>query len=170
MSLPGMKERTITLNSASKDYTMTGWRIGNIVAPKNIIQIIQQVNENVMFTAPSMSQRAFIYAIQNRKTIQPTFIEEYDKRLNYAIGRVANIPNMSVLPGGTFYLFINVKKTGLTCEEVAMKILEEAHVVTIPGTSFGECGEGYVRIACTQNIDVLEQAFNRIEKMSIFKT
>jgi aspartate/methionine/tyrosine aminotransferase len=170
MSLPGMKERTITLNSASKDFAMTGWRIGNIIAPRNIILTIQQVNENVMFTAPSISQRAMLHALRARNEVQPALINEYKKRVMYAAERVNKIPNMSVLhPGGTFYLFINVKETGLSSEDVSMRILEEAHVVTIPGISFGACGEGYIRIACTKNIDALKEAFDRIEKVSIFK-
>jgi len=170
MSLPGMKERTITLNSGSKDFAMTGWRIGNIVAPPSIVKTIQQVNENVMFTAPSVSQRALLHALRGRNEIQPSLIEEYKKRVMYAAERVSKIPNMSVLPpGGTFYLFINIKKTGLSSEDVSMHILEEAHVVTIPGIAFGKCGEGYVRIACTHNTNVLKEAFDRIERMSIFQ-
>ena len=170
MSLGDMKERTITINSASKDFAMTGWRIGNIIAPPNIINTIQQVNENVMFTAPAMSQRALMHAIRGRKKIQPPLVAEYKKRVAYAAGRVETIPNMSVLtPEGTFYLFINIKKTGLSSEEVSMRILEEAHVVTIPGISFGACGEGYIRIACTQNTDTLKEAFDRIEQMNLFK-
>ena len=170
MTLPGMRERTITLNSASKDFTMTGWRIGNIIAPRNIVKILQQVNENVVFTAPSVSQRAYIHALRNRKAIQPAVVEEYKKRAMYAAQRVNKIPNMSALPpGGTFYLFANIKKTGLTSVEVAARILEEAHVVTIPGIAFGHCGEGYVRIACTHKIDTLKEAFDRIERMGIFR-
>lgn len=170
MSLPGLRDRAITINSASKDFAMTGWRIGNIIAPPNIVKVIQLVNENMVFTAPSISQRAMIYALRNRRSIQPALIAEYKKRVNYAAGRVNNIPKMSVLPpGGTFYLFVNIKQTGLSSEEVSLRILEEAHVSTIPGISFGACGEGYIRIACTHNIDVLEEAFDRIEKMDLFK-
>ena len=170
MSLPEMKKRTITLNSGSKDFAMTGWRIGNIIAPPNIIKTIQQVNENVVFTAPSVSQRALLHALRNRKIIQPLLIEEYKKRVIYAAKRITDIANMSVLPpSGTFYLFVNIKKTGLTSEEVSMKMLEEAHVITIPGIAFGQSGEGYIRIACTQNVNILKEAFDRIEKMDIFK-
>ena len=169
MSLPGMRERTITINSASKDFAMTGWRIGNIVAAPNFIQTIQQVNENVVFTAPSVSQRALLHALRNRKTVQPKLVEEFRSRVFYAAERVNKIRNMSVLPpGGTFYLFVNIKKTGLSSQEVCVKIMEEAHIVTIPGVAFGHCGEGYIRIACTHKIDTLKEAFDRIEKMSIF--
>lgn len=169
-SLPGMRERTITINSFSKNFTMTGWRIGQLIAPPYLVKTFQQINENVVFTAPSISQRAAIYALQNRTIVQPAMVEEYRKRTFYAAERINRIPNMHVLypPKGTFYLFINIKDTGLSSEEASDRILREAHVLTIPGISFGNCGEGYVRIACTVNIEALEEAFNRIEKMPLF--
>ena len=165
-SLPGMKERTITLNSFSKNFTMTGWRIGNIIAPDYIIRIIQQINENVVFTAPSISQRAAIYALRYRDKVQPPMVEEYRKRMFYAADRIAKIPKISVInpPKGSFYLFINIKETGLSSTEAAEMFLMKAHVNTLPGNAFGECGEGYVRIACTVGIEELEEAFDRIEK------
>lgn len=169
-SLEGMKERTITINSFSKDYIMTGWRVGNIIAPDFIIKTIQGINENVAFTASSISQRGAIYALRYRKEIQPPMIEEYRSRVFYAAERINKTPNMSVpSPKGTFYLFVNIKKTGLTSIQASDIILREAHVLTIPGIAFGTCGEGYIRLACTVNIDALKEAFDRIEKMDIFK-
>lgn len=170
-SLPGMRERTIVLNSFSKNFTMTGWRVGNIIAPKEIIEIIQQINENVVFTAPSISQRAAIYALRHRREIQPPMIEEYRKRMFYAAERINQIPKLSVIypPKGSFYLFINIKETGLTSEAAAELILREAHVLVLPGNAFGACGEGFVRIACTVNVDKLKEAFDRIAEISIFK-
>ncbi len=170
-SLPGMQERTIILNSFSKNFTMTGWRVGNIIAPDYIIQVIQQINENVVFTAPSISQRAGIYALRNRKEIQPPMIEEYRKRMFYAAERINQIPKLSVIypPRGSFYLFMNIKETGLTSVEAADLILKEAHVLMLPGDAFGKCGEGYIRIACTVNVDTLKEAFDRIEKIDLFK-
>jgi len=169
-SLPGMKERTITINSFSKDYTMTGWRVGNIIAPDYIIKTVQQINENVVFTAPSISQRGAIAALRNRDVIQPPMVAEYKDRAFYAAERITGIPNMSVInpPKGTFYLFINIKATGMTSLEASDAILREAHVLTIPGIAFGECGEGYVRIACTVSKEVLKEAFDRIALMSTF--
>jgi len=165
-SLPGMRERTIILNSFSKNFTMTGWRLGNIIAPDYIIKTIQQINENMVFTAPSVSQRAGIYALRHRKEIQPDMVEEYRKRMFYAAERINQIPKLSVLypPKGAFYLFVNIKKTGLSSVEASDMILREAHVLTLPGNAFGACGEGYVRIACTCGVDVLKEAFDRIEK------
>lgn len=166
-SLPGMKERTIILNSFSKNFTMTGWRIGNIIAPDYMIKIIQQINENMVFTAPSISQRAAIYALRHRAEVQPEMIEEYRKRIFYAAERITEIPKISVInpPKGSFYLFINIKETGLSSVEAADLFLREAHVNTLPGNAFGECGEGYVRIACTVGVDKLKEAFDRIEKI-----
>jgi aspartate/methionine/tyrosine aminotransferase len=169
ITIDSVRDRTITINSFSKDYAMTGWRIGNIVAPDYIIRIIQQINENVVFTAPSISQRAAIYALRNRHSIQRGLVEEYKKRVMYAADRINDISNMSVLPPkGTFYLFVNIKKTGLTSIEASDAILKEAHVLTIPGNAFGKCGEGYVRIACTVGVEKLKVAFDRIAKMDIF--
>ena len=169
-SLPGMRERTIIINSFSKNFTMTGWRIGQIIAPNFIIKTIQQINENVVFTAPSISQRAAIYALRFRGQVQPEMVEEYRRRSFYAAERINQIPHMHVIypPKGSFYLFINIQETGLTSVECADKILEQAHVLMLPGNAFGRCGEGYVRIACTVEIEKLKEAFDRIAKMDIF--
>ena len=160
-----MQERTIVINSFSKNFTMTGWRVGNIIAPRYIIQIIQQINENVVFTAPSISQRAGIYALRHRAEVQPSMVEEYRKRMFYAAERITDIPRISVInpPKGSFYLFINIKETGLSSVEAADMFLKKAHVLTLPGNAFGECGEGYLRIACTVGVDTLKEAFDRIE-------
>ena len=170
-SLPGMKERTIIINSFSKNFTMTGWRVGNIIAPDYIIRTIQQINENVVFTAPSISQRAAIYALRNRETVQPEMVAEYKKRMFFAAERINEIPKMSVIypPKGSFYLFINIKKSGLTSEEAADVILRKAHVLMLPGNAFGNCGEGYLRIACTVGVDKLGEAMERIKKIPEFQ-
>lgn len=166
-SLAGMRERTIILNSFSKNFTMTGWRVGNIIAPDYIIKVIQQINENVVFTAPSISQRAALHALRHRAEIQPPMVEEYKKRMFYAAERINQLPKLSVIdpPKGSFYLFINIKETDLTSQEAAEKILEEAHVLMLPGNAFGSCGEGYVRIACTVSVEALKEAFDRIERI-----
>lgn len=169
-SIEGMKKRTIIINSFSKNFTMTGWRIGNIIAPNYIIKVIQQINENLVFTSPSISQRGAIYALRNRNVIQSGMLKEYKDRVFYAADRINKIPNMSVLrPKGTFYLFVNIKKTGLSSIEASDLIFKEAHVLSIPGIAFGDCGEGYIRIACTVDVNKLKEAFDRIELMSIFK-
>ncbi len=170
-SIEGMYERTITINTSSKNFTMTGWRVGNIIAPKHIIKTITNVNEGIVFTSPAPSQRAYIHALRNRKEIQPAMIAEYKRRVEYAAERIAKIPNISCLPPrGTFYVFANIKSTGLTSAQVCEKILNEAHIVVLPGTAFGKCGEGYIRMACTVNLDKMKEAFDRLEKVSVFQT
>lgn len=170
-SLPGMRQRTVILNSFSKNFTMTGWRVGNIIAPDYIINVVRQINENVVFTAPSISQRAAVHALRHRKEVQPEMIEEYRRRVFYAAERINQIPKMHVIypPKGSFYLFVNIRDTGLTSIEAADMILKEAHVLVLPGDAFGKCGEGYVRIACTVTVDLLKEAFDRIEKMDLFQ-
>ncbi|NLA13056.1 MAG: aminotransferase class I/II-fold pyridoxal phosphate-dependent enzyme, partial [Tissierellia bacterium] len=153
-----------------KDYAMTGWRIGYLIAPDYLVDAMEKVNENNVFTAPSVSQRAMLHAIRNRKIIQPKLFNIFKERVFYTYDRICQTKNMSVLPPrGTFYLFPNIKKTGLSSQEVSMKILDEAHVLTIPGSGFGSSGEGYIRIACTVGIDKLGEAFDRINKMDIFR-
>ena len=170
-SLPGMAERTITINSFSKNFVMTGWRIGNIIAPDFLVEVIQEINEGVAFTAPSISQRAALHALQNRREVQPPITEAFRERMFYAAERINRIPHMHVIypPKGSFYLFPDIRETGLTSEEAADRILREAHVLCLPGNAFGECGEGHLRFCCTVSIEKLKEAFDRIEKMEIFR-
>ena len=169
MSMPGMRERTITINSFSKNFIMTGWRVGNIIAPAFIVRVLKDMGENLVYSAPAPSQRAAIYALRNRKVIQPPIIAEYRKRMEYAAERINRIPWMSVItpPKGSFYLFINIKKSGLSSLDAADMILEKAHVLLLPGNAFGRCGEGYLRLACTVGVDKLDEAFDRIEKIEL---
>ncbi|MGI6586988.1 MAG: pyridoxal phosphate-dependent aminotransferase [Gracilibacteraceae bacterium] len=163
-----MKERTITLGSFSKDYAMTGWRIGYVLAPDYIISCIRDINEGICFSAPSISQRAAIQALKIRDKVQPGLVEEYRRRVFYAYERINRISWMSVnKPQGSFYLFPNIKKSTFTSTEIARRILEDAHVLVVPGNGFGESGEGYIRIACTVDINSLKEAFDRIENINI---
>ena len=169
-SFEGMKERTITIGSFSKDYAMTGWRIGYVMAPSYIIDCIRDINEGITYSAPSISQRAALYAMRMRNIITPPMVEEYKKRVYYAYERIKGISKLSVLePQGTFYMFVNIKETGLNSAEFCQRLLEEAHVLAIPGNGFGKSGEGYIRIACTVDVNQLKTAFDRIESMEIFR-
>lgn len=169
MNIDSMKKRTITINSFSKNFVMTGFRVANIIAPEEVIQTIQKINENVVFTTPSVSQRAALHALRMRHQIQPAIIEQFRERVKYCRQRVSSIKNMSVLEeGGSFYVFPNIKATGLSSNEVTKLMMEEAHVLVLPGNAFGSCGEGYIRISCTVGIEKLREAFDRIEKMKIF--
>jgi len=162
-------KRVITIYSYSKDFSMPGLRLGHIIADKELISCFRNVNESVNFTISSMSQRLGIYAIERRREIQKGLYDEYRKRIFYCYDRIKNIPNMTCTkPQGTFYLFVNIKDTGLSSMEIWEKILDDAHVLVLPGSGFGQAGEGFIRIACTMGIDRLEEAFDRLEKMDIF--
>lgn len=162
--------RIITIYSFSKDFSMTGFRLGYILGDKSIIKCIRNVNEAVIFTINAMTQRSGIYALRHRKEIQEKLYEEYKKRVFYAYERIKNIKNMKChLPEGTFYLFVDISETNHTSEEIWEMMLDEAHVLVLPGNGFGEAGEGYIRIACTTGVDMLEEAFDRIEMMDAFK-
>lgn len=163
-------QRVITIYSYSKDYSMTGLRLGHIIADKELIATMRRVNEAVAFTVNSMVQRSGIYAIEHRKEIQAGLYKEYYERGKYIYERAGSIKNMRCnKPEGTFYVFVNIKDTGLTSEEIWERILDEAHVLVLPGSGFGEAGEGFIRIAATVGIETLKEAFDRIEKMSVFK-
>ena len=165
-SMFDMAERTITLNSFSKNFIMTGWRVGSIIAHPEIVATIKRINECMVYSAPSVSQRAAIHALRLRKEIGDTYTKVYRDRVMYAADRINAIPKLSVRkPQGTFYLFMNIKGTGLTSGEFCKKLVREAHVAMAPGSGFGSTGEGYVRIACTTSMEKLKEAFDRIEKL-----
>lgn len=161
--LPGMAQRSITLNSFSKNYIMTGWRVGSIIAEPAVIDTIKRINENMVYSAPSVSQRAAIHALRLRSEIGDKYTGEYRRRVFYTAERINAIPKLSVRePQGTFYLFMNIKQTGLDSIAFCQKCVKEAHVAMVPGVAFGAAGEGYVRIACTTSEEKLGEAFDRI--------
>lgn len=164
-TLPGMAERTVTVRSFSKDYCMTGWRLGYIIAPPQIVQAVQFVSEANVYTAPSISQRAGIAALRLRRQVQPAIIEEFRTRTLAACAAIGKIGYLSVLPPqGSIYLFVNIKRTGLSSFDFAKQLLERYHILTIPGNAFGSSGQGYVRLALTLGVDKIEEAFARLPK------
>lgn len=168
LKMTELKDRVITVGSFSKDFAMTGWRIGFVIGPNYIINCMKILNESICFAPSSVSQRAAIYALRHRKAIQGDIIEEFRDRVYYAYNRINSIKNLRVLkPSGAIYLFVNIKDTGLSSEEFKIKLLNEKHVKVISGTAFGTMGEGYVRIACTLPIKKLKIAFDRIESFCI---
>lgn len=165
IALESMKQRTIVLQSFSKDYAMTGWRIGYTIAPDYIISCMKDINEGICFSAPSVSQRAALHALKLGEAISQPIAEEYKKRVMYAAERINETELLSVLPPkGSIYLFVNIKKCDMSSQEFADKLLKKAGVLVLPGSAFGKSGEGFIRIACTVSIDVLDEAFKRIDK------
>lgn len=166
-TLPGMAERTITLNSFSKNYLMTGWRVGVIIAEPELLAVMNRINGALVYTAPSISQRAAIQALSMRRSIREKYISEYRDRIFYAADRIEKIPYLSLVrPKGTFYLFPGIEKTGLDEKQFCKALLERAHILVTPGTPFGVSGAGHFRIACTVGIEHLKTAFDRMEKLS----
>ena len=164
-TLPGMAERTVTVRSFSKDYCMTGWRLGYVIAPPAIVEAINLVGESNVYSAPSISQSAGIAALALRHEVQPAIIEEFRRRTMTACEEIGKISYLSVLPPqGSIYLFVNIKRTGLTSKEFASQLLDRYHILVIPGNVFGESGEGYVRLALTLGEDKIRQAFDRLPR------
>ena len=165
-TVEGMKERTITLNSFSKNFMMTGWRVGCIIAHPTLIKVFQHVNNAMTYTTPAISQRAALHALRLRDEIAEKYISIYRDRVQYTADRIGRIPFLSLFrPKGTFYLFPGVEKTGLDDKAFCGLLLEKAHVLVAPGSAFGEAGQGHFRIAATVPKEKLAQAMDRIEKL-----
>lgn len=166
--LPGMAERTITLNSFSKNFLMTGWRVGTVIAEPYLVRTMQRINGSIVYSAPAISQRAAIQALKMRNEIRQTYMTQYRDRVFYACERIEQIPYLELCrPKGTFYLFPSCKKTGMDSVTFCNWLLEQAHVLVSPGSVFGSTAEGHFRIACTVEIPQLKEAFDRMEALSI---
>ncbi|EAG3041284.1 pyridoxal phosphate-dependent aminotransferase [Listeria monocytogenes] len=161
-------ENTITFSSFSKAFAMTGWRIGYMIAPESINLTAKLINEAIAYSAPTPSQRAGIYALNHYDTLVPQVVAVFKERLTYIEQRVAEIPFLSLSPvKGSMYAFINIEQTGLDSVSFVEKLLKETSVLMIPGKAFGETtGDGYVRLAATQSLDLLKKAFDRIAACS----
>lgn len=161
-------ENTITFSSFSKAFAMTGWRIGYMIAPESINLTAKLINEAIAYSAPTPSQRAGIYALNHYDSLVPQVVAVFKERLTYIEQRVAEIPFLSLSPvKGSMYAFINIEQTGLDSVSFVEKLLKETSVLMIPGKAFGETtGDGYVRLAATQSLDLLKEAFDRIAACS----
>ena len=167
-TLPGMKDRTVTLNSFSKNFMMTGWRVGCIIAHPDLIRVFQHVNNGMTYTTPAISQRAALHALSIREQIAAEYISQYKERVYYTADRLQAIPWITLQrPRGTFYLFPGIEKTGMDDKEFCGVLLEEAHLLVSPGSAFGLAGRGHFRIAATVPTEKLAEAMDRLEKMHI---
>ena len=166
-TLPDMAERTITLNSFSKNFLMTGWRVGTAIAEPEILAAMHTINGALIYSAPSISQRAAIAALHMRSAVREAYISAYRDRIFYSIERLQNIPYLTLTPPkGTFYLFPGVEKTGLSAPEFCKELLSRAHVLATPGDAFGQTGRNHFRIACTVDIAQLKEAYDRMESLT----
>lgn len=165
-TLDGMAERTITLNSFSKNYMMTGWRVGATIAEPELLAAMHHVNGSLIYSAPSVSQRAAIEALRIRGSIREKYISAYRDRIFYSADRLSAIPYLSLVrPKGTFYLFPGIEKTGLSAPEFCRQLLERAHVLVSSGDPFGKTGKNHFRIACTVDTQKLKAAYDRMEQL-----
>ena len=161
--IPGMKERTLIIDSTSKTYAMTGWRCGWIAGPRRIVSNIPKIQENVCSCVPAFVQRGAAYALRNCAEDVAAMNRQYRARRDAIYEGINAIPRLSaVLPNGAFYLFVNIQKTGLTSEEFAMRLLEEGHVARAPGSAFGPSGEGFVRISYATSLENIAEGLRRI--------
>ena len=166
-TLPDMAERTITLNSFSKNFMMTGWRVGTAIAEPEILAAMHTINGALIYSAPSISQRAAIAALHMRSAVREAYISAYRDRIFYSIERLQNIPYLTLTPPkGTFYLFPGVEKTGLSAPAFCKELLSRAHVLATPGDAFGQTGRNHFRIACTVDIAQLKEAYDRMESLT----
>lgn len=163
-SIPGMRERTIVINGFSKSYAMTGWRLGYAAGPKEIMKQMLKIHQFVIMCAPTTSQYAAIEALRNGDEDVRRMRESYDERRRFLVNALNEMGLPCFEPKGAFYVFPNISAYGMTSEEFARRLLEQQRVAVVPGTAFGECGEGFLRISYAYSIDNLKKALDKIEK------
>ncbi len=162
-SLPGMRERTVLINGFSKSYSMTGWRLGYACAPKNILEQMLKIHQYAIMCAPTTSQYAAVEAVRNGDNDVQKMREEYNGRRRYLIHRFREMGLACFEPFGAFYAFPCIKEFGMSSDEFATRMLQEEKVVVVPGTAFGDCGEGFLRISYAYSLEKLKEALDRME-------
>jgi aminotransferase len=162
-SIEGMKDRTIVINGFSKSYSMTGWRLGYIASPSEVMKHIVKVHQYNVSCAPSISQFAGIEALKNSDSSIKAMVKEYDKRRSYCYNRLLDMGLKCFEPTGAFYIFPEIKKFGLSSEDFCKKLLYEGKLAVVPGSAFGKFGEGYIRISYAYSMDVLKDGLDRLE-------
>lgn len=163
-SIEGMKERTIVINGFSKTYSMTGWRLGYALAPAPIIEQMTKLHQFAIMSAPTNSQYAAIEALRNGDKDIKKMREDYDMRRKFTVNAFRKIGLDCFEPEGAFYVFPCIKSTGLTSDEFAEKLIMSKRVAVVPGTAFGECGEGFIRVSYCYSIENIKKAIDRIEE------
>ena len=163
-SLPGMRERTVLINGFSKSYSMTGWRLGYACAPKIILEQMLKIHQYAIMCAPTTSQYAAVEAVRNGDEDVASMREEYNGRRRYLMHRFKEMGLQCFEPYGAFYAFPSIQEFGITSDEFATRMLKEKKVVVVPGTAFGDCGEGFLRISYAYSLDQLKEALDRMEE------
>ncbi len=162
-SLPDMKDRTIIINGFSKAYAMTGWRLGYTLANKHITKAMTKIHQYGIMSAPTAAQFAAIEALHNGEESIAAMREQYDYRRKIITEGFNSMGLTCFSPLGAFYIFPSIKSTGMTSDEFCETLLKEQKVALVPGTAFGECGEGFVRVSYAYGIDRINEAMDRIK-------
>ena len=162
--MPGMQERTILINGFSKAYAMTGWRLGYACGPADIIEQMTKIHQFAIMCAPTNSQYAAVEALKNGDKDIQIMRESYDQRRKYLVHTLRDMGLSCFEPFGAFYAFPCIKKFGLTSDEFATRLLNEEKVAIVPGTAFGSCGEGFLRISYAYSLEDLKRALERLER------
>ncbi len=163
-SLPGMRDRTLTLGGFSKDYAMTGWRIGYACGPAKLISGLVRVHQYTVMSAPTTAQAAAVEALKNGDEYVEKMVSEYDRRRKLIVGGLNKLGLPTFEPKGAFYAFPKVSITGLDDDAFATRLLNEEHVAIVPGNSFGAGGEGFCRCSYATAYEKIEEALRRIER------
>lgn len=162
-SLPGMKERTILINGFSKGYAMTGWRLGYACGPRVILDQMVKIHQYAIMCAPTNSQYAAVEGLKNCDREVEEMRDAYNQRRRYLVHEFKEIGLECFEPYGAFYIFPSIREFGMTSDEFAMRFLEEEKVAVVPGTAFGDCGEGFLRISYAYSLDDLKEAIGRLK-------
>ncbi len=163
-SLPGMKERTVLINGFSKAFAMTGWRLGYACAPEVMLKQMLKIHQFAIMCAPTTSQYAAIDAMKNSDDDVDHMRESYDQRRRYLLHAFEEMRLECFEPMGAFYTFPSIKRFGMTSDEFANRLLQEEKVAVVPGTAFGDSGEGYLRVSYAYSLKSLKEALGRIER------
>lgn len=163
IQVDGMRERTIYVNGFSKAYAMTGWRLGYLTAPKEIVSQLVKIHQYGIMCSPFISQNAAVEALTSCDKEVKKMVEEYDTRRRFLVKELNRIGLECFNPEGAFYVFPCIKSTGLSSEQFCERLLDEENVACVPGNAFGECGEGFIRISYAYSLKHLTEAINRIE-------
>ncbi len=163
-SFPGMKDRVVVINGFSKAYAMTGWRLGYAAGNEKIIKVMTKIHQYAIMCAPTTSQFAAVEALKNGDKSIEAMTNEYNYRRKIIVDGFNSMGLTCFNPQGAFYIFPSIKSTGMTSDEFCNKLLEKKKVAIVPGTAFGECGEGYLRVSYAYSIDLINEALRRIEE------
>ena len=164
VSIPGMQERTVLINGFSKAYAMTGWRLGYAAAPEIILKQMLKIHQFAIMCAPTTSQYAAVDALKNGDEDIAGMRVAYDERRRYLLKEFRSLGMDCFEPFGAFYMFPSIKRFGMTSDEFATKLLYDEKLALVPGTAFGECGEGYLRVSYAYSMDDLKRAMKRLRR------